>query len=234
MFDSGPGEKNPIQEPEKSIYKYLTAEEKLDLEDYLTRASIRKNHFIFKEGELPSGFIILEEGKVKIIKEGVGKREQIIRLVKPGGIVGYRALLANEKHISSAVALEESVINIIDAGYFFNHFLKNNEFVLHLFKKIARELGFSNSRMVTLTQKHIRGRLAESIILLKNKYGTEPDGTTLKANLSREDLANLSNMTSPNAIRTLSDFVLERVIDIKGRKLKILDLNKLEQISKMG
>jgi len=100
--------------------------------------------------------------------------------------------------------------------------------------KLAKELGFSNSRTVTLTQKHIRGRLAESIILLKYKYGMEPDGATVRAYLSREDLANLSNMTTSNAIRTLSSFVTEKVIAIDGRKLKILDIQKLERISKLG
>jgi CRP-like cAMP-binding protein len=95
-------------------------------------------------------------------------------------------------------------------------------------------LGFSNARTVTLTQKHIRGRLAESLILLKDKYGYENDGTTLKAFLSREDIANLSNMTTSNAIRTLSTFASEKVIAIDGRKIRILDAVRLERISKLG
>jgi CRP/FNR family transcriptional regulator, polysaccharide utilization system transcription regulator len=112
--------------------------------------------------------------------------------------------------------------------------LRIHNLTLRLLTKLAKELGFSNSRTVTLTQKHIRGRLAESIILLKDKYGIEPDGTTIKAYLSREDIANLSNMTTSNAIRTLSSFVTEKVIAIDGRKLKILDSQKLERISKLG
>ncbi|MBN1925017.1 MAG: Crp/Fnr family transcriptional regulator [Prolixibacteraceae bacterium] len=233
MLDSESSE-NLHEEPKKSIYKYLTEEDKIDLEDHLIRAHVKRNEFIFKEGDMPSGFITLEEGKVKIFKEGVGGREQILRMVKPGGFVSYRALIAHEKHISSAVALEDSIINIIDADHFFNHLLKNSELTLRLLTKLAKELGFSNSRTVTLTQKHIRGRLAESIILLKNKYGMESDGITIKAYLSREDLANLSNMTTSNAIRTLSNFVLEKVIAIDGRKLQIIDFIKLERISKLG
>ena len=233
MFSSDSSYSSP-QEPKKSIYKYLTEEEKVELEDHLTRTHIKKNDFIFKEGDKPLGFITLEEGKVKIFKEGVGGREQILRMVKPGGFVSYRALIAGEIHIASAVALEDSVIAVIDAEHFFNKLLKNNQLSQRLLTKLAKELGFSNSRTVTLTQKHIRGRLAESIILLKYKYGVEPDGATIKAYLSREDLANLSNMTTSNAIRTLSSFVTEKVIAIDGRKVRILDHQKLERISKLG
>ena len=233
MFSTDSSSSSP-QEPKKSVYKYLSEEEKVELEDHITRTHVKKNDYIFKEGDKPLGFITLEEGKVKIFKEGVGGREQILRMVKPGGFVSYRALIAGEIHIASAMALEDSVIAVIDAEHFFNKLLKNYQLSQRLLTKLAKELGFSNSRTVTLTQKHIRGRLAESIILLKYKYGVEPDGATIKAYLSREDLANLSNMTTSNAIRTLSSFVTEKVIAIDGRKVKILDHQKLERISKLG
>ena len=87
---------------------------------------------------------------------------------------------------------------------------------------------------MSLTQKHIRGRLAESLILLAEKYGFEHDNTTLKVYMSREDIANLSNMTTSNAIRTLSTFANEKLITIDGRKIKILDLARLDRISKLG
>ena len=85
-----------------------------------------------------------------------------------------------------------------------------------------------------LVLKHIRGRLAESLIFLKDTYGYEDDNKTIKIYLSREDVANLSNMTTSNAIRTLSTFAQEGVIAIDGRKIRILDLPKLERISELG
>jgi CRP/FNR family transcriptional regulator, polysaccharide utilization system transcription regulator len=233
MFHTDSANDSP-QEQKKSIFKLLSPEEREELEQHLMKVEIQKNDFIFKEGDKPSGFITLEEGKVKIFKEGIGGREQIIRMIKPGGFVGYRALIANENHNDSAVALEDSLIYIVDSDFFFNRLIKNSNVALRLLVKLSKELGFSNSRTVTLTQKHIRGRLAESIILLKDKYGMESDGQTIKAYLSREDLANLSNMTTSNAIRTLSNFVAEKVIVIDGRKMKIIDPHKLERISKLG
>jgi CRP/FNR family transcriptional regulator, polysaccharide utilization system transcription regulator len=234
MFSNEPTEFLPYQEPKKSIFRYLSSDERTEIEKHLVRVQVKRNDILYKEGDKPAGFITLEDGKVKIFKEGVGGREQILRMVKPGGFVSYRALLAGENHNASALALEDSQICIIDSTYFFNKLLKNSNLTLRLLTKLAKELGFSNSRTVTLTQKHIRGRLAESIILLKDKYGIEPDGATIKAYLSREDIANLSNMTTSNAIRTLSNFVNEKIIAIDGRKMRILDYVKLERISKIG
>lgn len=100
--------------------------------------------------------------------------------------------------------------------------------------ELSQNLGNSDSRIVNLTQKHIRGRLAEALIVLLDNYGYEEDGVTLKIYLSREDLANLSNMTTSNAIRTLSGFVTERLIVVDGRSIKILNEPQLRKISKFG
>jgi CRP-like cAMP-binding protein len=225
--------KDVIENP-KSIFYLLTAEEKEELQHHISLSHYRRNEFVFKEGDKPNGFLLLVNGKVKIFKEGVGGREQIIRMAKPLGIIGHRALLSDENHIATAVTLEKSLICTVSSDFILNYALKNSDFSYRIIRRLAEELGFSNSRTVTLTQKHIRGRLAESLILLKEKYGFENDGTTLRVYLSREDIANLSNMTTSNAIRTLSTFAHEMVIAIDGRKIKILDANRLERVSKLG
>jgi CRP-like cAMP-binding protein len=227
------GLKEAFENP-KSIFSTLSPEEKADLQKNIHIVHYKKNEFLFKEDEKPNGFLFLLDGKVIIYKEGFGGREQIIRMTKPLGLIGYRALLADELHIGTAVTLEDSTLMVISNDYFYNKLLKIPAFSLRLLKVLARELGFSNMRTVTLTQKHIRGRLAESLVLLKEKYGLENDGATLKAYLSREDIANLSNMTTSNAIRTLSTFAGEKVIAIDGRKIKILDYVRLERISRLG
>ncbi|MDX8340844.1 Crp/Fnr family transcriptional regulator [Draconibacterium sp. IB214405] len=233
MLNSEIGLRDLVDNP-KSIFYLLGQEDKDELQHHISLSHYKKNEFIYKEGDKPNGFLVLIDGKVKIFKEGVGGREQIIRMTKPLGLIGYRALLGDETHNGSAVTLEESLVCTISPDFIFNRALKNTDFSFKIIRKLSRELGFSNARTVTLTQKHIRGRLAESLILLKDKYGFENDGTTLKAFLSREDIANLSNMTTSNAIRTLSTFASEKVIAIDGRKIRILDANRLERISKLG
>jgi len=217
-----------------SVFSTLSEKEKEILNENHTTSYYKKGAIIYKEGEKPSGLICLSSGKVKIFKEGVGGREQIVRMAKPIGFIGYRALFAEENYIASAVAIEDSTVCILNKESIFRIMKGNAELTLQLIKTMATELGFSNSRTVTLTQKHIRGRLAESLLFLHKTYGFEEDGSTIKVYLSREDIANLSNMTTSNAIRTLSTFASEKVIALDGRKIKILDLKKLEHISELG
>ena len=224
---------NCIDNP-KSVFSVLLPEEKDLLRKTHSCAFYRKGEIIFKEGDKPTSLICLSEGKVKVFKEGVGGREQIVRMAKPVSFIGYRALFAEENHTATAVAIEDSVACIIDKDIVYKLLRTNSDLSLSIIKSFATELGFSNNRTVTLTQKHIRGRLAESLIFLKDTYGFEEDGQTIKIYLSREDVANLSNMTTSNAIRTLSTFAQEGVISIDGRKIRILEPAKLERISDLG
>ena len=218
----------------KSVFSVLSSAERKNLLPRLTITRLENNEVIYKEGDRPFAFIILIEGKVKIFKNGFGGRELIIRMTKALGYIGYRALIEGEPHNATAMTLENSVICSVTPEHFFDHLLKNTDFSIHILRKLASELGFSNSRTVNLTQKQLRGRLAESLVLLKEKYGFENDGISLKAYLTREDIANLSNMTTSNAIRTLSNLADEKVIAIDGRIIKILDFSKLDRISRLG
>ena len=99
---------------------------------------------------------------------------------------------------------------------------------------IADHLGSSEQQVVNLTQKHIRGRLAESLLHLIDNYGYDEDGSTIAMYMSREDLANMSNMTTSNAIRTLSQFAQEQLVSIDGRKIQVLNESEIKRISRLG
>ena len=110
----------------------------------------------------------------------------------------------------------------------------NGALCYEIMQTMAKDLAIAEIQTVNLTQKHIRGRLAESLLLLLKNYGYEQDGTTLAMLLPREDLANMSNMTTSNAIRTLSQFAQEGLVGINGKRIKILDEKELEHISRLG
>ncbi len=173
----------------------------------------------------------LISGKVKIFKDGVG-RSQIIRMIKPREYFAYRAYFAKQDFVTAAAAFEPSVVCLIPMSAI-TLVAQNNDLAMFFIRQLSIDLGISDERTVNLTQKHIRGRLAESLMFLKESYGLE-DGSYLSIYLSREDLANLSNMTTSNAIRTLSQFAAERLITIDGRKIKIIEEEKLKKISKIG
>jgi len=194
----------------------------------------KKNELIYDEGDKPTHLLCLVSGKVKIYKDGVGGRPQIVRMANAVEYFGYRAAFSNENYVTAAAAFEPSVIASIPIDLVRQLILRNPQLGWFFVQQLAIALGKSDARTVGLTQKHIRGRLAESILFLKESYGMEEDGQTLNAYLSREDMANLSNMTTSNAIRTLSVFAQEKLIALDGRKLQILDEAALQKISKMG
>ena len=196
--------------------------------------SYKKNEVIYYENDTPQDLMCLLKGKVKIYKDGVGGRSQIIRMVKPVQYFGYRAYFAKEPFVTSAAAFESSEICLISMSIV-EQFLRNNGTLAMFFiQLLSVDMGISDQRIVNLTQKHIRGRLAESLLFLKDSYGLEEDGATISIYLAREDLANLSNMTTSNAIRTLSIFENERIISLDGRKIKLIDEDRLEKISRIG
>jgi CRP/FNR family transcriptional regulator, polysaccharide utilization system transcription regulator len=221
-------------EGSSSIFKGLNQKDKETLGNQHTLTIFKKNQFLFKEGDKPRGLICLASGKVKVFKDGVGGRGQILKMVRQQGFIGYKSLFSDIPWSVSSIAIEDSAVCIFEKNTFLRILKKNPELSLRLMKVIADELWFSNNRTVSLTQKHIRGRLAESLIILRDTYGYDADGKIIRVSLSREDIANLSNMTTSNAIRTLSNMAAEGVIEIKGRKISILDNIHLEHISEMG
>ena len=216
------------------VWRVLTDKEREILRSNSTIQHFKRNELIYCEGDEPKDMMCLLKGKVKIYKDGVGGRSQIIRMIKPVEYFGYRAYFAKEDYVTAAAAFEPSLICLIPMSAITTLVTQNNDLAMFFIKQLSFDLGVADERTVNLTQKHIRGRLAESLLFLKESYGLEEDGSTLSIYLSREDLANLSNMTTSNAIRTLSQFSTERLITIDGRKIKIIDEEKLKKISKIG
>ena len=218
----------------ESIFSVLTDQEKELLNSGAEIKNIKKGKLIFKEGDEPHGLVFLNKGSAKLYKIGVGEREQIVRLVKPMSFVGYKALFAEKPHTTSAEAIEDSEIIIYQKSDLHKIVSENSAFAREIIKALANELGFNYNRLINLTQKHIRGRLAETLLLIKDIYGFESDGKTLKAHFTRENLAHFSNMTTSNAIRTLKDFMEENLIKSEGKRITLINIAQLEKISDIG
>lgn len=216
------------------VWAALTDEERLFIMQHVHVCHFRKNEVIHKEGDVPTHMMMLVTGKLRVYKEGVGNRVQIIRMLKPYDFFAFRALIAGETYNTSVSAFEPSTVFKVEKEAFLRLVRQNNLFCYRFMVEMAKDLGRSDAKVVSLTQKHIRGRLAEALIALKENYGLDEDGATLAMYMSREDLANLSNMTTANAIRTLSQFQSEGLIAIDGRRIKILNEAELIHTSQLG
>lgn len=204
------------------------------LADNVRIVSFKKNDIIYRDGEPPREVMCLIAGKVKVYKDGVNGRSQIIRAIKAVEFFGYRAFFAGEEYKTSAMAIDNCVVAFLPIQLVIKFVHENNAVSMFFIRHLAKLLGTADERTVSLTQKHIRGRLAETLLFLKDSYGVEEDGYTLSIYLSREDIASMSNMTTSNAIRTLSSFAVENMIAIDGRKIRIMQDEELRKVSKQG
>lgn len=194
----------------------------------------KKNEIIYNEGDSPDHLLCLCSGRVKIYRDGYGGRSLICRVLRPVQYFGYRASMAGEPYVTAAAAFEESVIATVPMTFVYD-IMEHNPHVSKFFIcALATDLGLADKRIVSLTQKHVRGRLAETLLSLLNIYGVDSDGQTLDIHISREDLAGLSNMTTANAIRTLMSFAEEGLVEVHGRCIKLLEIQVLQQISNLG
>lgn len=226
--------KDNIVKSISSIWNLLNDEEQAYLYKRLTFREYKKNEIIYSEGQTPEQLMCLVSGKVKIYKTGIGSRSPIMRVIQPVQYFGYRAYFASEPYVTNACALENSLTAFIPMKSIEHVLESNSSLGLYFIRLLSVDLGISDKRSISLTQSHIRGRLSETLLFLKSTYGLEEDGTTLSIYLSREDLAALSNMTTANAIRTLSNFSSEKLVAIDGRKIKIIDEPRLRRIADMG
>jgi CRP-like cAMP-binding protein len=217
-----------------SPFMGLNQKDKDAIVQHHTVNKIKKGGYLYREGEKVRGLICLVSGKAKIFRTGVAGREHIIKMLKVNDITGYHTLFTESYWPDSAVAIEESIICTIEKQCLLRILKNDADLSMKINKVLSEELSYSYDKMVSLSQKHVRGRLVESLLMLCKIYGFEADGKTINARLSRNDIAHLSNMTTSNAIRTLSNLAAEGNIKIKGKKITILNFDNLGQISEQA
>lgn len=201
------------------------------LDKHRKRVFFKKGEIIYKENSKPAGLLCLSKGSVKLSKIGTEGIERIVGLKAPVDFIGHEALIAKEMHASTATALEDCQICLIDTEDFFSVLKSNPGFAFKLLQSLAQGIMSVEDRIVNLTQKHMRARMAEALLIVKDKFGFKADQKSLAIQLKRAELAALSYMTTSNAIRILSGLAKDEHISLKGKTIQLIDIQALEKIS---
>ncbi len=217
----------------KSIFCMLHATKVLEADDAKTNVIFKKGQFVFQEGGNPVGIYFINSGKIKISHAGTEGKYQIVRLAKEGDILGYRALLSNELYNSSAIALDDTDVGFIPKDMFFNILKEHPTLSLEILKMLSIELRKAEQMITDLAQKPVRERMAEALLFLKETYGFEADNQTINVVLSREDIANLVGTATETAIRLLSEFKHDAIVAFEGKKIKLINMEKLTHIANL-
>lgn len=213
-----------------SLFKHLSAEELQILNYEKDFRQYKRGDILYQEGNRISGFFCVNSGVIKVFKTGFDGKEQIIRFAKKGDIIAYRSVLSNELACTSAKVIEDCQVCFIPSEILIQFIKTNSAYSLELLKLACHELGEANSFITDIAQKTVRERLAEILLLLANDFGLDEENF-LKVSLTREELANIVGTATESVIRLLSEFKSDKLVELNGRKIRILNKRGLEKIS---
>jgi CRP/FNR family transcriptional regulator, polysaccharide utilization system transcription regulator len=213
-----------------SIFRYLNADEVTTINFEKDFRQYKRGDILYQEGNRISGFYCVNHGIIKVFKTGFDGKEQIIRFAKKGDIIAYRSVLSNELACTSAKVIEDCQVCFIPSEVLISFIKVNSTFALEMMKLACHELGEANSFITDIAQKTVRERLAEVLIFLVHDFGLD-NQQFLNISLTREELANIVGTATESVIRLLSEFKSDKLVELNGRRIKILNIKGLEKIS---
>jgi CRP-like cAMP-binding protein len=209
--------------------KSLTKEELVRISSCKTSKFIKKGEVIFDEGETINGVYCVKEGICKLSKLSENGKDQIVKMVVKGQLLGQRSLITDEVSNLQAVALNNMEVCFIPKSEIINNLQNNPKFSFDVLKEMAHDLREADNIIVNMAQKSVRQRLAETLVYIHDSFGVNPD-KTLSILLSREDFANIVGTATESAIRVLSQFKKEALISVVGKQIRIENLEGLKRV----
>ncbi len=210
-------------------FKTLSKKELDFISEHKKILHYKKGELILEEGKASRYVYCLMSGKGKLSRYNPSGKEQIIRFVKSGNLIGYRSVFNNEPITLNLTAIEDVTACIIPKEAY-KKLLSNNDFTLEMLRLLSNDLKLANLTIANLAQHSVRERMAETLLHLDDIFGTDREGN-LNISLSREELANIIGTASESVIRILSSFKKEDIIFSKAKKIKILNKNRLYNIA---
>lgn len=214
---------------ELNSLKSLSTEELKCVSEHKNELNFKKGDVIFKEGMMLNGVYCVKDGKCKLTKLSPNGKEQIVKFIKHGDMLGYRSVLGEEPVSLSVVALEDMSACFIPKKDLFDSIEGNKNFSKDMFKVVCHDLKDANATIADMAQKTVRERLADTLLFLDETFGEDEDGN-INIKLSREEIANVIGTATESAIRLLSDLKKENVISLTGKKIKIENATALKKI----
>jgi CRP-like cAMP-binding protein len=214
---------------EFSAIKALKKDELLRIADCKTSYTVKKGETVFNEGDALNGIYCIKDGICKLSKLSDNGKDQIVKLVKKGELLGQRSLISEESTNLSAVAVEDMQVCFIPKQEILQFFNENNQFSLNMMKSVCGDLKDADDNMVNLAQKTVKQRLAETLLKLETDFGIHEDGS-LKIQLSREEIAGMIGTATESCIRLLSEFNKEGWISLQGKKITLSNKKELQRL----
>ena len=216
----------------ESILTNLSSDDFALLTAHQIQQVYKKGEVIFREGTFATGIYYLINGKAKKYRIDREGKEQIIYVANTGEMIGYHAILSEDRYPDSAAVLEESLIAFIPKEDFLYVLEESETLSRRLLKTLSHEFAVLINGLTLFAQRSVRERLALQLVVLREKYKINYEtGMPVEINMSRDDLASLVGTVRENVVRILTEFKQEGILKTKGRRIIVLDVNKLVEIA---
>ena len=210
----------------RSLPQWLPA-----VEAHRKNLHFKKGEVIFNEGEEVQGIYFVYDGTVKVHKKWGKEKELIIRFAQKGDIFGHRGLGHDPHYPISATAITQVDVCYIGLDFFQTSLKVNQDLMYGLLLFFADELQESERKMRNLAHMQVKGRVAQALLSLQQKFGVTPE-RHIGITLSRQDLASFVGATYETVFRTINDLANEQLIALDGKDIILLDVEKLTDYTK--
>ena len=213
---------NALDKLSKSQLKHIS--------DNKSETKFEKGEVVFSEGANLNGIYCIKSGNGKLSKLSSNGKDQIVRFVKAGELLGYRSVIADKSAGLTVTAINDMQACFISKDEIFQMLKTNPDFSLDIFRTACNDLNEANSSLTDMAQKSVKERLASTILFLNETFGVDIDGN-IDVQLSREEIANVIGTATESCIRLLSEFKKDKLVLLKGKRVKVLDIKGLEKIA---
>jgi CRP/FNR family transcriptional regulator len=190
----------------------------------------RKHETISRQGEEITHAMILLDGNAKMYIDGINRKSIILNILIPSNYIGLMAVFGSARYKYNIEAITDCTTCHIDIEIVKKMYHGNQNFMQKLNTAIGESVSSIMSKLISLNQKQIRGKVAESLLYLSQLY----DSVKYTLTLTRKELGELSAISEENTVRVLAEFRNEGIIDIRGREIEIKEPDLLRKICAIG
>ncbi len=187
---------------------------------------------LFMEGQSPRGILVLCKGRVKLSMTSADGKSVILRIVKPGEILGLRAAVSGEHYQATAETLEPCQVNFIYRDNFLRFLREHAEASIRAAQQLSADYHTACEQIRSLGLSHSVPEKLAKFLLDWSTNGQKPkSGTRVKLTLTHEEIGQAIGTSRETVTRTLSEFKAKKLAVLNGSTLLIQNKEALERLA---
>ncbi|HEY3248991.1 MAG TPA: Crp/Fnr family transcriptional regulator [bacterium] len=212
-----------------SLFSQLDGGALATLAGHLRQRRFRKGTIVFHKDQPGDALYLVEAGHVRIFLPTAGGEELTVDVAGPGDVFGELALLDGRPRSASAETLEDCVLQVLSRDEFQTYLAATPRFAASLIELLSTRLRQITEYAESLAFLDIHGRVARALLQLADRHGVENNGVEIDFDLTQAELASMVGATRERVNRALASFRSQGLIEMRGKKIALLDAARLRQ-----